>query len=168
MAIRIPGRQPTAGLESFFLNESPAWLPTQRESALVVLGAASGVSEGLANGGTAPLGGALSDTGTIDSEQAYLAGALEDQANRAVSDAGSVNNLRGDGGLKERHRGVRDLRVFRAQGNPFFDDDADVREDGFEVHNYAPICVTPAPADSGPGCGSSFARGGAGVTFVLT
>src|SRR5260370_15365539 len=96
MAIRIPGRQPSAGLESFFLNESPAWLPTQRESALVVLGAASGVSEGLANGGTAPLGGALSDTGTIDSEQAYLAGALEDQANRAVSDAGSVNNLRGD------------------------------------------------------------------------
>lgn len=96
MAVRIPGPQPTAGLERYYLDESPDRFLRQRDSVLVTLDPASAAAAELANRGTAPIGGALGDTSAVESDQANLHTAIEDQANRVVTSAAGVNDLRGD------------------------------------------------------------------------
>lgn len=96
MAVRIPGPQPTAGLERFYLDESTGWLSSERDSAGVVLSDPTARIRELADSGAPPIAAAVADTSGLESDQASLSSALDDQQNRTVADASSMNNLRGD------------------------------------------------------------------------
>jgi len=96
MAIRIPGPQPPLGLDRYFLDESPGWMPQATDTASGILGTASSTFAELAGGQVAPIAAGISDTGPIDSEQASLAGVGVGQASLAAANADRVNARRDD------------------------------------------------------------------------
>jgi hypothetical protein len=96
MAVRIPGPQPTAGLEKFFLVESPAWMPGPLDSGARIGAEIAGVFSEWAGGTVAPAAGSLSDLGLLESEIAGGEHEALERANAAVVDAGGANTLRDD------------------------------------------------------------------------
>ncbi len=64
--IRIPGRQATAGLERFYLTESPEWMPRPLDSGERIASSSAAVFNDLAGREVAPLAPAVNDTGELE------------------------------------------------------------------------------------------------------
>jgi len=96
MAVRIPGRQRTAGLEVYFLD--PNTPPGRRlgDTASTILADGTRATTELADQGTAPLSGPIHDTGELEQQHSDLTLATDDQGRQIVVDSAGVNHLRAD------------------------------------------------------------------------
>lgn len=96
MAVRIPGQQPTFGLERWFLPGDPGWMPAGTSSAGGVLAPSTGFVDELADRQVAPAGANLAGDQGIPTDSGMLQAVIDDRANVAAVLADRVNSKRGD------------------------------------------------------------------------
>lgn len=96
MAVRIPGQQPTFGLEPLFLPGSADWMARPLETAGGVLAPSTAASSAIADRDVVPSANTLAGDQTIPTDSGFLSDAIDGQANTAAILADRVNSRRGD------------------------------------------------------------------------
>jgi hypothetical protein len=90
---RIPGKQPTAGLEGFYLVESPAWMPAPADSGDRIAAVVGQVLDQWAAGTVAPNGRALDQAGLVETAMGEAIQEGNNRASAAAIDAAGTATL---------------------------------------------------------------------------
>lgn len=93
---RIPGKQPTAGLEGYFLVESPAWMPGPADSGERIAAVVGGVLDQWAAGTIAPNGRALDGAGLVEVAMGEAIQEGDNRASAVAIGAAEANSVRPD------------------------------------------------------------------------
>src|SRR5437762_6144896 len=90
---RIPGKQPSAGLEGYYLDQNTGWMPGPSDSGERIAAVVGGVLDQWAAGTVAPNRRALDQAGPVETAMGEVIQEGLTRANAVASDAGQAAHL---------------------------------------------------------------------------